>query len=235
MIGYVGGSGWLHRAHPFASFLVAVALVIQAVFVPAPVGPVVLLGLAITLPLTSRAYPAVRAALGLSVPLWFFLLVIHGAINDDPLRAVTLGSRLSAILFGFTTVVTTAHPARITEALVRAGAPFSVAYLFSATLQAIPRLKERARVILEAQQCRGLSLRGSVVARVRNLVPLAVPLVLGALAEVDERAIALETRGAAAGRRRTPLDPPEWRPGDSLLVGVSMLLAAAAVTWWWAR
>jgi hypothetical protein len=32
--------------------------------------------------------------------------------------------------------------------------------------------------------------------------------VLSALHEVDERALALETRGLVAGARRTPLNPP---------------------------
>jgi hypothetical protein len=32
--------------------------------------------------------------------------------------------------------------------------------------------------------------------------------VLGALAEVDEQVLALDSRGAAPAARRTPLDPP---------------------------
>jgi energy-coupling factor transport system permease protein len=40
------------------------------------------------------------------------------------------------------------------------------------------------------------------------VVPLSIPLVLGALAEVDERALALEARGAGSPARHTPLNPP---------------------------
>src|SRR5437899_1721715 len=59
--------------------------------------------------------------------------------------------------------------------------------------------------------CPGLSPRGSPLAKLRALRALALPLVLSALHEVDERALALETRGmVGVGKRarRTPLAPP---------------------------
>lgn len=206
-----------------------------AAFLPGPRAPIVLVGLTVLLPLGTGAFAAARTAVGLSIPFWFFLVVIHGVIGGDPMKAVVIASRLSSIIIACTTVISVVHPARVTEALVQAGAPFSVAYVFSATLQAVPRLKERAKAILETQQCRGLSLRGPVLARIRNLVPLAVPLVLTALAEIDERAVALETRGAALGVRRTALDPPRWRAADRLVAGASVITGLGALLWWWVR
>src|SRR5256885_11867572 len=55
---------------------------------------------------------------------------------------------------------------------------------------------------------RSLSPRGSRGNRLRALRALALPLVLSALHDVDERALALETRGMVSGARRTPLAPP---------------------------
>ncbi|HXI34406.1 MAG TPA: hypothetical protein VNH63_10015, partial [Gemmatimonadales bacterium] len=57
-------------------------------------------------------------------------------------------------------------------------------------------------------RCRGLATRGGPLNRLRALRALALPLVLSALHEVDERALALETRGLSAGARRTSLAPP---------------------------
>src|SRR2546428_463559 len=50
--------------------------------------------------------------------------------------------------------------------------------------------------------------RGGRGNRLRALRALALPLVLSALHDVDERALALETRGMVSGARRTPLAPP---------------------------
>jgi energy-coupling factor transporter transmembrane protein EcfT len=92
-------------------------------------------------------------------------------------------------------------------------------------------MRERATRILEAQQCRGLRLGGSVAARVRALGPLALPLILGALAEVDEQVLALDVRGAAAADRRTALDPPADTAVQRMVRWSLLVLVAAAYAW----
>src|SRR5205085_11745608 len=105
-------------------------------------------------------------------------------------------------------VLATVSPARLVEAMTEREVSFGATYLLVSTLTMVPRLRARALQILEAQQCRGLRLGGSVVARVAALGPLVLPLVLGALAEVDEQVLALDTRGVGSGHARTALEPP---------------------------
>jgi energy-coupling factor transporter transmembrane protein EcfT len=104
---------------------------------------------------------------------------------------------------------------------------FGHIYLLVSTLTVVPRLRDRARQIIDAQQCRGLRLGGSPVARLRALGPLVVPLLLSALAEVDEQALALDVRGASVGGVRTALETPEDRPSDrAVRWGVLVVVAA---------
>ena len=143
-----------------------------------------------------------------------------------------LGGRITAILFAFLTVLATVSPARLVEAMTERGAPFARMYLLVSTLTLVPRLRARAAQILEAQQCRGLKLGGSPVARVAALGPLVLPLVLGALAEVDEQVLALDTRGVTSGAVRTPLDPPPDDERQWALRWVCLIVVLAA---WGAR
>ncbi len=64
-------------------------------------------------------------------------------------------------------------------------------------------MASRATEIVEAQRARGLDTEGSVRRRIRGIVPLAGPMVFGALSEVEERTVALEARGFSAPARRT--------------------------------
>jgi energy-coupling factor transport system permease protein len=66
---------------------------------------------------------------------------------------------------------------------------------------------------------------GRIWRRVRGLVPLAAPMVFGALSEVEERAMALESRGFTAPGRQTLLRVPP----DRLIDRVLRWLAAAGV------
>jgi energy-coupling factor transporter transmembrane protein EcfT len=91
--------------------------------------------------------------------------------------------------------------------------------------------RARAASILEAQRSRGLRLRGSPLNRVRALGPIMFPLLLGVLAEVDERGFALETRCASGVKRRTALAPPSDTLADGLVRWGGAAAAAAAIVW----
>jgi energy-coupling factor transport system permease protein len=223
MIGFRPGASPLHRAHPYTALAIAVALLclVFAARTPAPVMGLVVAAVCFALLGEALGY-AIRPALLLALPTWVLLLVLHGLLGPDPhhavgplnvsgpglARALVLGGRITAILFAFLTVLATVSPARLVEAMTERGVSFGTTYLLVSTLTLVPRMRARAAQILEAQQCRGLQLRGSPWARVAALGPLVLPLVLGALMEVDEQVLALDTRGAAKGMQRTTLDPP---------------------------
>jgi energy-coupling factor transport system permease protein len=78
-------------------------------------------------------------------------------------------------------------------------------FVIGAAIGMIPRMAERAREITDAQRARGLDTEGSRWRRVRGVVPLAGPMIIGALSEVEERTMALEARAFSAPGRRTPI------------------------------
>ena len=243
MIGYRPGDSVLHRAHPYTPLATATAMLLAsfALRSPAAIGWVVAAALAFAV--LGRVLGAVaRPALSLALPTWALLLLLHGLLGPAPYRAVgfldvsaagldralVLGGRITAILVAFLTALATVSPARLVEAMTARGVPFSRMYLLVSTLTLVPRLRARAAQILEAQQCRGLRLGGSPLARVAALGPLVLPLVLGSLMEVDEQVLALDARGVQSGARRTALDPPPdsaaeqaWR---GALAGIVILL-----------
>jgi len=243
MIGFREGSSILHRAHPYTPLALASALLlcVFALGSPGAVGCAVLAAAALALAGGVLGYAA-RPALTLGLATWALLLVLHGLLGPDPFaalgpvsvsepglrRALVLGGRLTAILLAFLTVLAVVSPARLVEAMTARGVPFARMYLLVSSLTLVPRMRERAARILEAQQCRGLALGGSPFSRVAALGPLVLPLVLGALAEVDEQVLALDSRGADRGLRRTALDPPaDSAIGRSVRWACLALVAAA--------
>jgi energy-coupling factor transport system permease protein len=80
-------------------------------------------------------------------------------------------------------------------------------FVIGSAIQTIPRMAERAGEIVDSQRARGMDTEGSPWRRVRGVVPLAAPMVLGALTDVEERTMALEARAFSAPGRRTILRP----------------------------
>ena len=214
--------------HPFTLLALAAALPALAWTLPAPWGPAgtLFVSLALCLPAPRVA----RTALFTAAPFWLFLFLLH-----DRATALAIALRLSTMIASFVWLVAILPPARLVEALVTAGYSVHFAFLFAATLSAVPALRARAQRIVDAQRCRGLATRGGPLTRLRALRALALPLVLSALHEVDERALALETRGLAVGARRTPLAPPPDSTAERVvrwaLVGACIVAIAGRVLW----
>jgi energy-coupling factor transporter transmembrane protein EcfT len=246
MIGYLSGRSPAHRAHPYTPLAVATALLLVAFAFRAPGAVWAVVGAAALFAASAGVLgPVLRPAALLALPTWALLTVLHGLLGGPPhvavgpvafsvpgsVRALVFGGRLAAILLAFLTALATVSPARLVEAMTARGVRFGRIYLLVSTLTVVPRLRDRARQIIAAQQCRGLRLGGSPVARLRALGPLVVPLVLSALAEVDEQALALDVRGGTSSGRRTSLDPPPDTRVDQAVRWAALAVVVAAYAW----
>ncbi len=219
------------KLHPYTPFVLVLATAILAFLLPAPVGPLALYGLVILVALTAGMPRTVAVAALVTAPLWAFLLLLHVVLpgGDGPAAAAAQGARLGAVATASLMLLRSFRPARFLDAASARGATLGAAYLVVSTLDAAPRLRRQAAAILEAQRARGLRVGGTPIGRLRALVPLTLPLVLGTLSEVDERAMALEVRGFGGGEARTPLDPPAatWRDHAAGWAAIASVIAAA--------
>ena len=139
-----------------------------------------------------------------------------------------LAAFMASVLFLQTTLADD-----LMESLVARGANYRLAFVVLSAIQLVPRLQARAGAILDAQQARGLSLGGSVGHRIRSLVPLIGPVLLGSLIDVRERTFALEARAFGVTSRRTAYrvvaDPPIDRALRWVMFGALVAVVAVGV------
>jgi energy-coupling factor transport system permease protein len=102
-------------------------------------------------------------------------------------------------------------------------------FVIGSAIGTIPRMAERAGEIIESQRARGMDTEGSAVRRIRGVLPLAGPMILGALTDVEERTIALEARAFSATARRTTLRPIPDSPSQRAVRWIAGLGAIALV------
>ena len=244
------GDSWLHRRNPLTKLLGLAWLLLAAFLLPAPA--LVVLAAAVLLVagscgrlagvLRSLRVPAILLASIVVVNALFFpggrdVLASAGpfALTREGLEfgLVTAG-RLLVVFLASILFLQTTLPDDLLEALVARGVSHRLAWVVLSAMQAVPRLQRIAHAVLEAQQTRGLALSGSPAGRVRSLVPLVGPVLVGALLEVRERTLALEARGFGARRGRTAYrvvaDPPLDRGLRlALLAGMVAVVVAAVV------
>jgi energy-coupling factor transport system permease protein len=137
--------------------------------------------------------------------------------------------RLFAISLSIGLFVMTTNPRAFVFDLERRGVSPRVAFVAVATIEAVPALVERAGVIGESQRARGLDTEGSVRARLRGILPLVGPVIIGALTDVEERSLALESRAfSRPGRRHLLWAMPDRTWERSLRWALLALLVATA-------
>ncbi len=125
--------------------------------------------------------------------------------------AVEILARIAAISGAVTLFYMTTKPSELVLDLERRGVPPRLAFVANASVQTVPAMAERAGTIVSAQRARGLDTEGNVLRRLRGLLPIVGPVVLGSIGEVEERSMSLEARGFTRPGRRSLL----WSPPDS--------------------
>lgn len=218
-------SGW-HTLYPLTKLVVVMAVLLVGLAAPSPIVPLALCVIVI-LPLVAwaqilrewlRASAIVLLPFAISVLLiqtLFFPGATHSFMSVGPFALKEEGlffafgtiARLLLLAGAGLLLLLSTHPADMMHALEQHGLPPALAYIAVAALELVPQMQARAESIADAQRARGLELEGSFLTRVRGLVPLLAPLVLSALSDVDERAMALEARAFSARRAKTSFKP----------------------------
>lgn len=234
----------LRRINPLTALAFAVLLIALTYVVPAPLGPLVALALALTVAATvGVARRVIVLATGVAVPTWIFLAVMNALIAPEGataevagvavatralLPAAWISLRLGAAVAALGWVVMTTPPQRLVRALAQRGFPAWSQYLLAASLAAVPEARRRAREVLDAQRCRGLAVGGRPLARLRAMLPLAGALMVSLVTEAERRALALDARAFDARGARTSLtevtDPNEERLLRALVWGLAITL-----------
>jgi energy-coupling factor transport system permease protein len=139
--------------------------------------------------------------------------------------------RLFAISLSIGLFIMTTEPRAFVFDLERRGVPPRAAFVAVATIEAVPTLVERATTISESQRARGLDTEGSFLARVRGLLPIVGPVIIGSLTDVEERSLALESRAfSRPGRRHLLWAMPDsgWERILRWVLVIGLVAAAAA-------
>jgi energy-coupling factor transport system permease protein len=247
-LGRPGPSAY-HRLNPLTKATLATVTAIAAVVLGGLVGPILLVAAAVIVPaVVAGVLPRlIRTSLLLALPiavsaflvnLFFFPGGETVLLRVGPIVATAEGLafaleilvRILAISGAVTLFYLTTRPADLVLDLERRGVSPRVGFVANASVQTVPAMVDRAAQITAAQRARGLDTEGSLWRRIRGVVPIVGPVILGSIAEVEERTMALEARGFTRPGRRTLL----WWPPDTGIEslarwGLLLLLAALIV------
>jgi energy-coupling factor transport system permease protein len=171
---------------------------------------------------------------GATIFEWGFLEVYSGGLR----LALFLSLRILLLVSAAGLLTATTAPVALADGIEDLLSPLGrvrfpaheVAMMMTIALRFIPTLGEEAEKIKGAQAARGADFsEGGPLRRARSLVPVLVPLTVGAFRRADELAEAMESRGYKGGEGRTRYRELRFRARDALALAFTGLVILVGV------
>lgn len=249
---YHPGAGLFYRMNPFTKLTLATSLSLAAFLNPRLEVTLALLPVAVFLLALSGAAREVMKTIFKFLLVFIVILFVvqslwwHGESETWQVAGLTIrqngfyyacmiSTRLLVVLFSFYSLMYTTHPSDLVSSLEQHGLSPRIGYVMLATMQSIVEMQERAGVIMEVQQCRGVETSGNLLVRARAYFPLIGPLIVGSVLNIESRALALEVRSFSSQKAKTQLKTIQELPWERwtryLLFLLPFALLAARLLW----
>lgn len=167
------------------------------------------------------------------VSFWGLKITSEGLV-----QAIFMVSRILMLIVGTFLLTYTTSPIALTDGLESLLGPLKKLHLpvhelsmmMCIALRFIPTLIEETDKIMSAQKARGADFEtGSLMQRVKALVPILVPLFIGAFRRADELATAMECRCYQGGEGRTKMKTLHYKRRDFVTFGCGAVLVAGII------
>ncbi len=164
-----------------------------------------------------------------------FIRITQGGV----IRAVFMTLRILMLVTGTFLLTYTTSPIALTDGIESLLGPLKkirvpvheLAMMMCIALRFIPTLIEETDKIMSAQKARGGDFEsGSLISRVKALVPILVPLFISAFRRADELATAMECRCYQGGDGRTKMKLLRYHRCDMIAFAAAAVLLGIMIT-----
>ena len=164
---------------------------------------------------------------------WGFL-----SITDTGLaNGLLLSGRVVILVVLLSALTMTTPPLKLADGLESLMRPLAylkvpiarVTTIVSITLMFIPSILDQSSKLVRAQMARGADFESAnLLRRVKDVLPVLVPLFVKVFHDADELAVAMDARAYGGGRGRTRLYPMKIHAAEALLT-LTFVLASVAI------
>lgn len=247
---YIPGDSFIHRMDPRSKLISAIWFIVL-IFIASTwwtygmlVAVVLIATVLSNIPLKFYLNSLKPLALLLSITVVFQLIFSQGdtvllefgwvSITQEGLiNAVKIILRFVLIVIMSTILTLTTTPLEIADGIESLLKPLKkikvpvqeIALILSISLRFVPTLMQETEKIMNAQRARGVDFSsGSLIQRMKKVVPLLIPLFISSIDRADQLAVAMTARGYRGGDSRTKLRQLTWTKLDTTVMIVFLAL-----------
>jgi len=182
----------IHRFDPRTKMLFVIVLTCYTILFRDLVPLMLLFACVTPLVLLAKFFKKWLRAMITVLPLVLLIIVLN------------MGFRFLILAEVFGIFFQTVSPDELSQMFIKFRFPYSLAWAISTAYRFIPTLTKETAIIVAAQKARGLQIdRGNIFKRLKNMIPLLIPIFASAFRRSWQLAEAIESRGWNAMKKRT--------------------------------
>jgi energy-coupling factor transport system permease protein len=219
----------IHHLDPRSKFIITLGFFVAALMFTNVIALLIIFLVQIPLIITAKTISRWLNSMRGGATLGVFIFIMNFIFGTTFVQSIAFAIRFFAIMSAFSFFFMTTSADDLGLALEQIHVPFSIAFTFTTAVRLVPSMAIDAQTVVDAQRSRGLELdKGNLMKRIRNYIPILIPLIISAIRRSVELAEALESRAFGATEKRTSIATLKMRKGDVVaIVGACLGLALA--------
>lgn len=224
------GNSVYHRLDPRVKLLISALMFTTTLLVRSLYQLAIVIAFMVAVASVATVLKRVSRTMLLTATFSAFIFLINIFFTRNLEVSALYAFRFIAIVVSTSLFFITASPDELEQVMKTFRLPRDVVFAFVTAVRFIPVMMLDTMQIMDAQKSRGLELeKGNFVRRVRNMVPVLIPLVVNSVIRSGELAEAMESRAYGAVSRPTSLVKYKARMVDGAVALSAVVFFAFAV------
>lgn len=219
-----------HRLDPRTKLLISILLFSLAILSRSVLDLAGMISFVLILSAVAKILKRVSRTMLLTAGFAIFIFVLNFLISKNLANSLLYSLRFIAIVISASLFFITTSPDELEQVMKTFHLPRDIIFAFVTAVRFIPVILLDTLQIMDAQKSRGLEMqKGNLVRRVRNMIPVLIPLVVNSVIRSGELAEAMESRAYGAVPRPTSLYAYRSSIADKAVAVLSVLLFALSL------
>ncbi|MDA4124959.1 MAG: energy-coupling factor transporter transmembrane protein EcfT [Thaumarchaeota archaeon] len=224
------GTSVYHRLDPRVKLLISGLMFVTTLLVRSVFQLAIVLLFMVGVAAVATVLRRVARTMVLTATFSAFIFAINLLVTHNLETSALYATRFVAIVVSTSLFFIATSPDELEQVMKTFRLPRDVVFAFVTAVRFIPVMMLDTLQIMDAQKSRGLELeKGNVLRRVRNMIPILIPLVVNSVVRSGELAEAMESRAYGAVPRPTSLTEYKARWIDRVVALAAVVLFVLAV------
>ena len=200
------GTSPYHKLDPRVKLLISILMFVTTLLVKSLYELAAVLAFMIAVAAVATVLRRVARTMAFTALFSTFIFVLNFVFTRNIETSLLYAARFVAIVVSTSLFFITTSPDELEQVMKTFRLPRDVVFAFVTAVRFIPVMFLDTIQIMDAQKSRGLELqKGNLLRRVRNMIPILIPLVVNSVVRSGELAEAMESRAYGAVPRPTSL------------------------------